>query len=851
MNTVKRMLLCIVFCYANFFTQAQITNHLFSFDSDSTFNEINWLCDASKFVHESGKLRSNNGTINDTFGLSFQIQKRVLTEWSVELDLGISTSSANYVDVYFWSSSACLFDAQYACFVRIGDTKDAIVLYNVYEGTRTQLNTSDNGITHSLSGRLVMFVDSIGIGKLTFYSDAGKKVFSADSLHVNRVDSFSYTGISIRQSTQSFHNKHYFDNFYYGPPRKDSLPPKVDNIQVINDSILQLHVNERISSEDLKPTNFMVQPDRKIPTFVRLIEDTLRLYFMTKFETGSYLLTISQLSDSFGNAMRDVQIPFEHILFDFEGRHDVVISEIYADYSPTVGLPMHEYVELTNTSGKTLDLYGWELTDGNRRNFLPSYVLWPDSTVILCDVNSIDAFLPKMNVLGVTNLIGLNNSGDSLWLKGVNGEMIHEVFYSSDWHQPTWKQVGGWSLEMIDVNRPCKQSENWTSSVHPTGGTPGQMNSVKAALEDRNPPKVMLVETHKRSVEIVFNESILSSDIEIKDDPVPNISIGEFTLPTNNTMQVVFDEDLDIGVLYSMHIYGIEDCFGNIADEILVTFGIGKKPANGDVLINEVMYDVSESCVEYIELCNVSEQLLDFTDLHFAVKDSSNEWKHLYPIRTSSLPCKSQNYYAICADSIRLKDCKTNAVHIIQSDKLPTLVNGSGHVGLTTIYGDVVDTFTYSDAFHFPLLSETKDVSLERLKPQLSERNWLSASQHHNFGTPGFENSHIVKETPDLNTLTIQTDPVSPNFDGYNDQLIVAVTVSNENVAHLRIYDLVGRLVAFPVNTNLIAGTSNFVWDCLDKHGRIVTPGIYVADFEAIDLVGKKTRDRSVFTVTW
>ena len=150
MNTVKRMLLCIVFCYANFFTQAQITNHLFSFDSDSTFNEINWLCDASKFVHESGKLRSNNGTINDTFGLSFQIQKRVLTEWSVELDLGISTSSANYVDVYFWSSSACLFDAQYACFVRIGDTKDAIVLYNVYEGTRTQLNTSDNGITHSI-----------------------------------------------------------------------------------------------------------------------------------------------------------------------------------------------------------------------------------------------------------------------------------------------------------------------------------------------------------------------------------------------------------------------------------------------------------------------------------------------------------------------------------------------------------------------------------------------------------------------------------------------------------------------------------------------------------------------------
>jgi len=851
MNTVKRMLLCIVFCYANYFAQAQITNHLFSFHSDSIFDDTLWRCDTTKFVREAGKLRSNSSAIHDTFRVSVPIQKRSSAEWSIELDLGISTSSANYVDVYFWSTSGCLYDSQNAYFVRIGDTKDALVFYEISSGQSRILASSISGIIHSLLGRLVLTVNDDSLGAIAFYDDKETQVFLADSLHLKWNNAQGYMSISVRQSTQSFHNKHYFDNLYYGPPRKDSLTPELQLIEVMEDSILQLHINEPVLDENVETTNFKLVSGNRHPSQITVENDTMKLFFSEKFETGSYVLHVANLSDSSGNVAKDLKIPFNHVLFDSVGRHDVVISEIYADYSPSVGLPENEYLELTNNSNKTFDLLDWELTDGNRTNSLSSYVLWPDSTVILCDAKFSNAFSRQDNVLGISNFIGLNNTGDSLWLTGPSKVPIHEVFYSSSWHQPVWKQEGGWSLEMIDVTRPCKQSENWTSSVHRNGGTPGQMNSVEARLEDWKSPEVIHVEAQKNGLVVTFNESIHSSDVVINQAFLENLSDTLSTEVENNRLQVTFKEKLDTGVLYTIGLRGIQDCFGNEAEEIIVPFGIGKSPTFGDVLLTEVMYDVSEHCVEYVELYNVSERLLDFKELSLAVKDSSGHWKRLYPIKTVSQIFQKDTYKVVCTDSLRLKDCKANAMNIVQSDKLPMLVNETGNIGVTNRYGDVLDSFTYADAMHFPLLSDTKDVSLERLQPQLSERTWLSSSQHHNFGTTGFENSHIVKGTPRLNTLTIQTDPVSPNFDGYNDQLIVAVTVSKENVAHLRIYDLAGRLIAFPVNTNLIAGTSHFVWDCLDANGGIVQPGIYVADFEAIALDGIKMRERSVFTVTW
>src|SRR5918993_1255604 len=61
---------------------------------------------------------------------------------------------------------------------------------------------------------------------------------------------------------------------------------------------------------------------------------------------------------------------------------DVVIDEIMADPSPTVGLPVSEWIELRNTSSLPLDLAGWRIGDASGLSApFPSATLQPGSVL--------------------------------------------------------------------------------------------------------------------------------------------------------------------------------------------------------------------------------------------------------------------------------------------------------------------------------------------------------------------------------------------------------------------------------------------------------------------------------------
>ncbi|MFT5513373.1 MAG: hypothetical protein ACI8SE_001780, partial [Bacteroidia bacterium] len=769
--------------------------------------------------------------------------------WSFEILLPFATSSANYIDFYLWSDTRCFDSNGNGYFVRIGGTNDAFVLFKKQAGKANALLISEKGLTHSLSGVLKCVQQERGQFILSFY-DVNKSKFTwKDSVPDLGFDSSGYMGFSIQQSTPSFHQKHYFDNLYYGPVRKDSTPPNVTSLSVQNDSLIIITVNEPIDNLTIATSNFVVQPIGINPITLQFEADTIYLDFSQKFITGNYSLQISNLSDTNGNTEEAIEIPFIHVYIEDAGLNDVLVSEIYPDYSPGVSLPPFEYIEITNRSDKIVNLNGWEIADVSKTSTLPEYVLWPDSILILCDEKNEDAFRPFGSVLGVPNLISLNNASDSLWLKNENGIVVHHVFYSNSWHKQLWKAEGGWSLEMIDLDYPCTLNGNWASSTHTSGGTPGRRNAVRTTIVDIEPPRITTVQTRSDYVVLTFDESLSLYAPLIEDFYSDELWLGEVTKYNEFQLLISFKISLDTGKLYHLEVTSVHDCKGNTIESLGIDIGIGKKLEVHDLVLNEVMYDVSEACVEFIEIYNATEYLINLNDLYMGVLDSNNFWERLYPVTDKSNLLLPLRYAVCCTDTTLLKRCKPNATNMVASLEMPRLVNGHGNIGISTNLGIQIDKFYYSDDYHFPLISDTRDVSLERLNPSARDTTWLSATSIHNYATPGFRNAHIMHSPTNSDVIEVMTDPVSPDGDGYNDNLVVGFTTKEEKLVHLRIYDLVGRLVAFPLNTSLAAGQNQVLWNCLSADGELVPSGIYVIDLQGIDLEGRKTRARSVFTV--
>ena len=71
----------------------------------------------------------------------------------------------------------------------------------------------------------------------------------------------------------------------------------------------------------------------------------------------------------------------------------------------------------------------------------------------------------------------LGNTEDAVVLRAA-GTVIDSVFYSADWQRPELDDATGVALEKITPDGPSADAQSWTSSLDPSGGTPGARNSV-------------------------------------------------------------------------------------------------------------------------------------------------------------------------------------------------------------------------------------------------------------------------------------------------------------------------------------------------------------------------------------
>ncbi|MFT5725449.1 MAG: hypothetical protein ACI9JN_002574 [Bacteroidia bacterium] len=850
MKSIKRLGAFIVFCYAHSFAVSQSANFKNDFNLKDYASTYRWSGDTSKFEVFNGQLYTASDSPNDLFSISKAISDRVETEWSTDITLPFATSSTNYVDYYLFADSIRFAQSQNNVFIRVGGTKDQLVLYQTIQGKSKALLESREGITHNISGVLRVTRTKKSKLKVSFYDSLKLDFIWSDSLIGHPSFGAGYLGISVKQSTPSFHRKHHFDNIYYGPIRIDSVAPKLKKLEVRNDRELWLYFNEEIAEQGLSIKTFKVNNGVGVPDNIIVNMDTIKLIFVKDLLTDSYEITVDSIMDLAGNRANQIIRWFEHIVFGIAGLHDVVISEVLPDPSPNVGLPEVEYLELTNRSNEIIDLSGWTISDKSKSVELPVYVLWPDSIVLVCDKSSQKLYAHLPNVVAVDGLISLNNSGDSLVLKNSNDEIVFSLNYTSGWHSPIWKIEGGWSLEMIDIELPCAGNNNWASTVSKNGGTPGTVNSIASDLVDDIPPGVASVHIELNQILLVFDESINYYEPQLGDVYMVERLIRKVYKHDDYTLVVELENSLDTGTLYSLHLFNIVDCSGNRISDFILPIAIGSPLGKGDLIINELFYDVSADCMEFIEIYNPTGAVFDMQDLFIGVKDTADNWQKLFQVSRSSKLIPPGSYWVITSDSNLLRRCKANATHMVQASQLPTFVNVAGNVGLSDKWGATIDAFYYADAMHFPLLSITKDVSLERINPRISNPTWTSAAQSHNYATPGYKNSQMSRIVKDANAMVIQTDPVSPNSDGYNDQLVISYVSSfKDELVNVMIYNQLGQLQAFPVNTSVAGVENQYVWDCVNEDGILASEGIYVVFLESISLSGELMRHKHVFTI--
>lgn len=535
-------------------------------------------------------------------------------------------------------------------------------------------------------------------------------------------------------------------------------------------------------------------------------------------------------------------------------RFDIIIYEIMADPAPALGLPNNEWIELRNISSVPVDIQNWRIGDADSQSGpINSFILQPDSFVIVCAASAVPFLSVFGNTVTVTGFPSLDNDGDQLFLKAANGSIIHSVRYSSSWYQNELKKNGGWTLEMIDPRNPCGNTDNWKASTHSIGGTPGKINSVNGTSTDMAGPQLKRsYATSDTTVILVFDESLDSSSGAV----ITNYAIDRGTITDAVTLSPFFDQvqltiqpALQPATVYTVTANAIADCKGNTThsgNEIKT--GIAADAGPAEIIINEILFDPPPNGHDYIELYNKSNQIIDASKLYIANRNSSNSISSITQVAPIPFCIFPGEYLLLTEDagSLALNYLVQNPGALLTLSSLPSFPDDKGTVVLLNSQGEVTDEVNYNKAWHFKLIVDTRGIALERVDPagiSQDAANWHSAASTSGYGTPTYKNSQF-KQVPTITAaIDIQPPVFSPDNDGYQDIASIHYKIDEPGyVATIIIFDGAGRPVKSLVRNATLGNSGYWNWDGLNDKGQKLPVGSYIVFTEIFNLQGRKER---------
>ncbi len=263
------------------------------------------------------------------------------------------------------------------------------------------------------------------------------------------------------------------------------------------------------------------------------------------------------------------------------------ITEIM--YNPPGG-SVHEYIELQNIGGNTINLSEFYFSEGINFTFLSGASVAAGARLVLAngtDPASFAAAYPGVTVAGYFSG-NLNNGGERITLVDRGGNIVASVDYHDAGGWPTAADGTGSSLELVDVFGDPNAPANWRANPA-AAGTPG------AANVPVPPPAIEISEVLADNLTAVSNAGTHPDFVELFNPSGSPVSLAGWSLTDDgNARKFVFPGGTSIPAQGRFVVW--LDAITNTSPGLHAGFALGRN--GGSVFL----YNTSTGLVDAITL---------------------------------------------------------------------------------------------------------------------------------------------------------------------------------------------------------------------------------------------------------
>jgi hypothetical protein len=828
-------------------------------DGNFTVNPA-WKGQSSQFnITNDKKLKTSLSAVSQAVSMCTENVLALNVKWEFSVQLNFDPSTTNLTRIYLIADKEELNGSLKGYFMQIGES-GSVDSYDLYKQSGNSITKiidcpAKNRVNiNYLSTKIRVTRDDFGKWEVYSVMGEGSK-YTLDGSVIDRTfDRTNWFGVYCKY-TASRSEGFSFDDFSVEELAPDLIRPKLLTINVVDEFELEATFSEAlVLNSALSMSNYVIKDTQESPILVETTNapNVFRLHFDKAFESKKYTLSVYNLLDLKGNKiLEDNEVSTFFIKPYIAVKGDVVINEIFADPSPTAGMPEEEFVEIWNTTNRYIILTGWKYSDLTSTVAFSADTLKPNELLILTAKTNINHFSRFGRVIGFSSWPSLNNDKDKLSLISDQNKVIDEVFYTQQWYKDVTKSQGGYSLELIDPKNRCMGTQNWQASKYVIGGTPGIENSVYR--DQIITTALMVVSTvviNETTLRVDFNRSVDSLSGSLQNNYRLNNGIGPpitalLQSPNFSSVVLQWAAPFNRGVEHTLSIEQVTDCAGNVIvqnSKELKIF-LAKGVLIGDILISEILVNPKADGVDFIEVYNHTNEIKDLATLKLATVDENGNIFNAKTISSLPIHIPAKTYWLLATDNSIIKQQYEvkNPTNFTKMTTMPAYRNDRGVVILLGDKG-VIDRFDYRENMHFPLLQIVKGVSLERAsfqRPTNEKGNFKSAAQAIGFATPTYENSQEESQSIS-NAVWLSRKVFSPDGDGFEDELQINYKFAiHEYLANVTIFNEFGIAVKRLARNSNLGQAGSFVWNGLNDRGGSNGIGIYIVKFDVFSLTGK------------